>query len=272
MLRGEALLRLTLAARDGAWFITEHEVVDDALPEFADALRGALERDGRRGLVLGTPIDGAAKHIEKLIAREGEKPELLLLKSRVLSAQEMEETVNAQGQTGTDKTAVASVEVLKKAAERWPDFAPVRLALARALLYSGDGDDAITLPSKDAERAIAELNAYTRLAPYDPRPWRDLGGAYQRFVKLEDAESALEKAVELDRQYLDHHATLVNFYLLNAHPEKAKSALARMLKASSDADEIFGQFSDDEGYDPSYAKGLEPLLLAFPKELEGSVT
>ena len=40
MLRGEALLRLTLAARDGAWFITEHEVVDDALPEFADALRG----------------------------------------------------------------------------------------------------------------------------------------------------------------------------------------------------------------------------------------
>ena len=272
MLRGEALLRLTLAARDGAWFITEHEVVDDALPEFADALRGALDPDGRRGLVFGTSIDGAAKHIEKLIAREGEKPELLLLKSRVLSAQEMEEAVNAQDQTGTDKTAVASVEVLKKAVERWPDFAPVRLALARALLYSGDGDDAITLPSKDAERAIAELNAYTRLAPYDPRPWRDLGGAYQRFVKLEDAESALEKAVELDRQYLDHHATLVNFHLLNAHPEKAKSAFAQMLKASSDVDEVFGQFSDDEGYDPRYAKGLEPLLLAFPKDLEGSVT
>ena len=87
------------------------------------------------GLVFGTSIDGAAKHIEKLIAREGEKPELLLLKSRVLSAQEMEEAVNAQDQTGTDKTAVASVEVLKKAAERWPDFAPVRLALARALLF-----------------------------------------------------------------------------------------------------------------------------------------
>ncbi|HKC87022.1 MAG TPA: transglutaminase domain-containing protein, partial [Blastocatellia bacterium] len=249
LLRGETLLRLSLASRDGAWFITEHEVVDDALPEFADALQGALRPDGRRGLVFGTSIDGAAKHIEKLIAREGEKPELLLLKSRVLSAQELEGTVKAQVQTGTDKADLSpSVEVLKKAAERWPDFAPVRLALARALLYSGGGEDAIKLPSKDAERAIAELNAYARLAPYDPRPWRDLGGAYERFDKLEDAESALEKAVELDREYLDHHAALVNFHLLNDHPDKAKSAFVRMLKASSDVDEIFGQFSDDEGY------------------------
>src|SRR5262249_62256936 len=113
LLRGEALLRLTLSRRDGAWFITEHEVVDDALPEFADALQGALRPDGRRGLVFGTSIDGAAKHIAKLIAREGEKPELLLLKSRVLSAQELEGTVKAQVQTGTDKTdSSASVEVL----------------------------------------------------------------------------------------------------------------------------------------------------------------
>jgi transglutaminase-like putative cysteine protease/tetratricopeptide (TPR) repeat protein len=273
LLRGEVMLRLTLSSRDGAWFITEHEVVDDALLEFADALQGALRPDGPRGLVFGTSIEGAVKHIEKLIASEGEKPELLLLKSRVLSAQEIEETVKAQVQTGTDKTdSSPSVEVLKKTAERWPDFAPVRLALGRALLYSGGGDDAINPPSKDAERAIAELNAYARLAPYDPRPWRDLATAYERFDKLGDAESALEKAVELDREYLDHHAALVNFHLLNDHPDKAKSAFARMLKASSDVDEIFGQFSDDEGYDPDYAKAIEPLLLAFPKELEGSVT
>ncbi|MBO0724230.1 MAG: HEAT repeat domain-containing protein [Blastocatellia bacterium] len=271
LLRGEALLRLTLASRDGAWFITEHEIVDDALPEFADALQGALQPDGRRGLIFGTSIDEAAKHIEKLIAREGEKPELLLLKSRVLSAQELEGTVKAQA--GAGKTdSPASVEVLKDVAKRWPDFAPARLALARALLYSGGGEDVVNPLSKDAERAIAELNAYARLAPYDPRPWRDLAVGYEHFDKLGDAESALEKAVELDREYLDHHTALVNFHLLNDHPDKAKSAFARMLKASSDVDEIFGQFSDDEGYDPDYAKALEPLLLAFPKELEGSVT
>ncbi|MGH9755898.1 MAG: transglutaminase domain-containing protein, partial [Blastocatellia bacterium] len=300
LLRGEALLRLTLSSRDGAWFITEHEILDDALREFADALQGALQPDVRRGRVFVTSIDKAAKHIEKLIAHEGEKPELLLWKSRVLSSREFEETIKALTQTEADKTepgkavtektdagktdagkdpsnpermaaSAPSVEVLKEMAKRWPDFAPGRLALARALLYSGADEDPINQPSKDAERAIAELNAYAQLAPYDPRPWRDLGAAYQRFDKLVDAESALEKAVELDRQYLDHHATLVNFHLLNAHPDKAKSAFARMLKASSDIDEIFGQFADDEGYDPDYAKTLESLLLAFPKELEGSV-
>jgi tetratricopeptide (TPR) repeat protein len=276
LLRGEALLRLTLASRDGAWFIIEHEIVDDALPEFADALQGALKPESRRGVIFGTSVDAAAKQIERLIAGEGEKPELLLLKSRVLSAQELEGTVKAQVQTGTDNAdPPASVAVLMDVAKRWPDFAPGRLALARALLYSGDGEEAgnpLSPVSKDAERAVAELKDYARLAPYDPRPWRDLAVAYERSGKLEDAEAALEKAVELDRQYLDHHTALVNFHLLNDHPDKAKSAFAGMLKASSNVDEIFGEFSDDEGYDPDYAKALEPLLLAFPKELEGSVT
>ncbi|MGH9768664.1 MAG: transglutaminase domain-containing protein [Blastocatellia bacterium] len=312
LLRGEALLRLTLASRDGVWFITEHEIVDDALPEFADAIQGALQPASRRGVVFETSIENAAKHIEKLIAQEGEKPELLLLKSRVLSSQQIMEAAQAQnsietnkaetnkaetGKTETNKTETGkaetnktetgkdplilakpdqpasdpSVEVLKEIAKRWPDFAPARLALARELLYSGNGEDAVNPLSKDAERAIAELSAYARLAPYDPRPWRDLAVAYEQFDKLEEAESALEKAVELDREYLDHHTALVKFHLLYDKPEKAKSAFARMLKASSDADEIFGQFAEEEEYDPDYAKALEALLLAFPKELEGSV-
>jgi transglutaminase-like putative cysteine protease/tetratricopeptide (TPR) repeat protein len=300
LLRGEALLRFTLARRNGAWFITEHEIVDDALPEFADAIQGALQPGSRRGLVFETSIENAARHIEKLIAQEGEKPELLLLKSRVLSSQEIEEAAKTQGESETNKTEPSkdeagkdpskpakpaksaepakpdqpasdpSVEVLKEIAKRWPDFAPARLALARELLYSDSGEDAVNPLSKDAERAIAELHAYARLAPYDPRPWRDLAFAYEQFEKLEDAESALEKAVELDREYLDHHAALVNLHLTYDNPEKAKPAFARMLKVSSDVDEIFGQFVDEEGYDPDYAKSLENLLLAFPKQLEGS--
>ncbi|HKQ74285.1 MAG TPA: transglutaminase domain-containing protein [Blastocatellia bacterium] len=292
LLRGDVLLRLTLVSRDGAWFITEHEIVDDALPEFADALQGALQPAGRRGLVFETSIESAAKHIEKMIAREGEKPELLLLKSRVLSSQKIEDALKALEQTEINKTDPAkgnkpdtgktdagkdqqasdpSVEVLKEIAKRWPDFAPARLALARELFSSDSGEDAVTPLSKDAERAIAELNAYARLAPYDPRPWRDLATAYEQFDKLEDAESALEKAIALDLEHLDHHTALVNFHLLHEHPDKAKTAFARMLKANKDVDEIFGEFSDEEGYDPDYAKSLESLLLAFPKEMEGSV-
>ncbi|MGE0130138.1 MAG: transglutaminase domain-containing protein [Blastocatellales bacterium] len=291
LLRGEAMLRFTLARRDGAWFITEHEIVDDALPEFADAIQGALQPAGRRGVVFETSIENAARHIEKLLAQEGGKPELLLLKSRVISSQEIEEAVKTLSEPETNKAesnkaepgknsselakpdqpaSDPSVEVLKELAKRWPDFAPGRLALARELLYSGSGEDAVNPLSKDAERAIAELHAYARLAPYDPRPWRDLAFAYEQFDKLEDAESALEKAVEIDREYLDHHTALVNFHLNYDKPEKAKPAFARMLNASSDVDEIFGEFVDEEGYDPDYAKALENMLLAFPKELDGS--
>jgi transglutaminase-like putative cysteine protease/tetratricopeptide (TPR) repeat protein len=282
VMRGEALLRLTLASRDGAWFITEHEIVDDALPEFADALRGALQPDARRGLIFETSIEAAARHIEKLIAREGEKPDLLLLKSRILSSQQAEEAMKAlaqpeakpeanKDQTKPDKaTTDVAVEVLKTIAARWPDFAPSHLALARELLYSGNGEDAVNPLSKDAERAIAELHRYALLAPYDPRPWRDLAFAYEQFDKLDDAESALRKAIELDREYLDHHSALVNLHLRYDQGEKARAAFAEMLKAAPDADEAFAQLVEEDGFDPDYAKLLEQLLLAFPKELSSS--
>jgi transglutaminase-like putative cysteine protease/Tfp pilus assembly protein PilF len=300
VLRGEVLLHFQLVARDGAWFITEHEIVDDALPEFADALQGALQPAGRRGVVFETSIENAASYLEKLIAKEGAKPELLLLKSRVLSSQRLDEATQVaeqlanktevgkvesnKAEAGRNSSSSApsapsdqsnadpSIEVLKELVTRWPDFAPGRLALARELLYSGgDGQDAVNPLSKDAERAIIELQSYARLAPYDPRPWRDLAFAYEQFEKPGDAEAALEKAIKLDREYLDHHTALVSFHLRNDAPDKAKSAFAQMLKIASDTDELFGQFIEEDGYDPDYAKALESLLLAFPKELEGSV-
>ncbi len=277
-LRGEALLRFTLASRDGAWFIIEHEIVDDALPEFADALSGALQPESRRGLIFDTSIENAARHLEKLIAKEGERPELLLLKSRILSSQQIEEAAKAQDQPEANKKQARSnqpapdpsAEVLKNLTARWPDFAPGRLALARELLYSGSGEDAVNPLSKDAERAIPELYAYAQLAPYDPRPWRDLAYAFEELEKPEDAESALRKAVELDREYLEHHSALLGLHLRYDRPEKARPILAEMLKVAPDPDEAFMQMVDEEGFDPDYAKSLEQLLLAFPKELSGS--
>ena len=91
LLRGETMLRLTAAQRDGAWFIVEHEIVDDAMPEFADAINGALRPDARRGRVYEIAFDAALAHLDRLIAAEGEKPELLLLKAHVLSQQQDEE-------------------------------------------------------------------------------------------------------------------------------------------------------------------------------------
>src|SRR5262249_51722704 len=110
VLRGEALLRFNLVARDGAWFITEHEIVDDALPEFADAIQGALQPTARRGLVFEYSIENAANHIEQMIAKEGGKPELLLLKSRVLSSKRLEEATQAPDQPESDKTGKPAID------------------------------------------------------------------------------------------------------------------------------------------------------------------
>ncbi|MBO0801289.1 MAG: transglutaminase domain-containing protein, partial [Blastocatellia bacterium] len=280
LLRGDELSRLTLARRDGAWFITEQELLDEALPEFADALLGALEPAGRRRLASEGAFDTAMNDLEKLIAREGEKPELLLLKARVLENRESREIIETYTKkkdeaAGKDKetekdkdrdkaASVASLDVYKEVARRWPDFAPGRRALASRLLpliFETDANQEKPV-KKDVGPLLAELQAYARLVSYDPRPWRDMALVHEKFGKLEDATADLEKAIELDRENLEIYKDLIDFQLNHGQPEKAKSSLTRMLKVSADADKVFGIFRDSEdGYEPKYAASLENLLV-----------
>lgn len=290
VLRGDALLRLTLMQRDGAWFITEHEVVDDTLPEFADALGGALQPESRRGRIYEISFDGAIKHLDRLIAAEGEKPELLLLKARVLDSQQDDEDLSQalkETEQKAEKNAAKSgapvpqvaqanspttdqaVDLMKRITTRWPDFAPAHLLLGRELLYTV-ADDALAPLSKNNEQAIAALRRYAQLVPDDPRPWRDLAQAFEQTEKFEDAEKAYRAAIERDRNYLDHHAMLINFLLDREDLEKAKSAFAQMLKIAPDQDEVFAYLNDEEGFDPDAAKIREEMLQAFPREVSSS--
>jgi len=290
LLRGEALLRLTLVQRDGAWFIVEHEIVDDALPEFADALNGALRPAARRGRIYEVSFDAALAHLNRLIAMEGEKPDLLLLKARVFSQQQNEEETarllaDAEEKKDklsepappkppdrsqqTDAAADRAVALLKQIATRWPDFAPAQLALGRELLRSTT-DDAITPLSKDTAQAIAALRRYAGLVPEDPRPWRDLATAYEQSEQFDEAEKAYRAAIQRDGTYLEHHAMLVNLLLDREELEKAKVAFRQMLKASSNADEVFEYLNDEEGFDADAARVREQMLYAFPKEVAAS--
>ncbi len=290
VLRGDALLRLTLAERDGAWFITEHENPDDALPEFADALNGALQPEAKRGSVYSLTFEPALKHLDRLIAAEGEKPELLLLKAKVLSLQQsqarIEKLIGESKEVGPEKpaptsqekpvtpTADAAVELMKRIVARWPEFAPGHLALGRELLNNGDTEDSLSPVSKDTEQAIASLRRYAKLVPDDPRPWRDLGQAFEQIEQFDETEKAYRAAIERDRTYLDHHAVLVNFLLDQKALDKAKTAFAAMLKVASDPDEAFEYLNGDEEdpFDADTAKLREELLLAFPKEVAASKT
>ena len=278
VLRGESLFRITLTPRDGAWFITEHESLDDAHADFADALTGALSPESRRGRVYEVSLDGAMRHLERIIAAEGEKPELLLLKSRILLSQRNDALLNAALNQSEEKTkeknedATAQplqnkyVELLKQIASRWPDFAPGQLALGRELISSLD-EGALSVLSQDTESGIAALKAYAQLVPDDPRAWRELAQAYEHLEKIAEAETAYRTAIRHDGSYLDHHAALVNFLLNREELEKAKAAFAQMLKAATDADEVFEYLDDEEGFDADSAKIREELLKAFPKEV-----
>jgi tetratricopeptide (TPR) repeat protein len=290
VLRDLELIRFSLMSRGGVWFVTEHEVVDDALPEFSDAIQGALQPGAGRGRAYELPTESALKYLDGLIAKEGESPQLLLLKYRVLISQKVEEDTarstealrialtgrtqapwsRAKERREVEPEDDRAHELLLKINSRWPDFTPGALALAFDLLYNGNDDAILSTVSKDAERAIAPLEHYIELVPYDPRPWRDLAHAYALLEKNDEAERAFRAAIERDPTYLDHYATLVGFHLLCEELEKAKASFSEMLRAAEHPDEAFEWLLDDEGFDPDYAKMLEDLLLAFPKELEGS--
>lgn len=292
LLRGEVMLRLTLSRRDGAWFIVEHEIVDDALAEFADALNGALNPAARRGVIFETSLDAAMKQVERLIAAEGEKPELLLLKVRVLDSQqnyemldkalkevkEKEKEPAQPSQPGaappapTNPPVDRALELLKEITKRWPNFALAQLALGRELLAPFE-EDALSPLSQDAEQGIAALQQYAQLVPDDPRVWRELAQTYEQLEKPVEAEAAHRAAIERDRSYLDHHAALVNFLLDQEEPAKAKTAFSQMLKVAAEQDaidEAFEYLNEEEGFDPDSAKLREDLLLAFPKEVAAS--
>jgi tetratricopeptide (TPR) repeat protein len=290
VLRDLDLIRFTLAMRNGLWFVTEHEVVDDALPEFSDTIQGALQPGTARGHAYQLPTESALKYLDGLIAAQGESPQLLLLKYRVLISRKVEEDTARSAEalrialTGRTQGNVSRTrdrrggeldddrahELLLKINSRWPEFAPGALALAFDLLYYGNDDAILSTVSKNAERTIAPLEHYIELVPYDPRPWRDLAHAYALLDKNDEAERAFRAAIERDPTYLDHYATLVGFHLLCDEIEKAKASFSQMLGASPSPDEAFEWFLDDEGFDPDYAVLLENLLLSFPKELEGS--
>jgi tetratricopeptide (TPR) repeat protein len=279
VLRELDMRRIRLALRSGAWFITEHEVVDDALPEFADAIQGALNPGTGRGQVYGMPDESAQKYLDNLIARKGESPELLLLKYRVLVSRHLDEANAKQGKNPGlaavkpkegESREDRGLKILEEITRRWPDFAPGHLALAIDLLYAGNDDSSINGMSKDTERAVEPLKRYIELVSYDPRPWRDLANAYELLEKPDEAEAAHLSAIERDPAFLDHRAMLIDFYLGYDQIEKAIESFAQILKLAGDADEAFESLDIEEGFDPDYASALEELLLAYQKELETS--
>jgi transglutaminase-like putative cysteine protease/tetratricopeptide (TPR) repeat protein len=273
VLRGDDLLRVDLSARDGAWFITEIEDTDYAVPMFADALGAALHPGTSRLQTLSFKPERAIKQLAQIASAEGESPQLLLLKALALrrkqSAAALEATVAAgDKEKAKEKSPPKESEansLLKQIIARWPDFAAAHYTLGVDLLFYAE----------EPEKAIAPLRREAELMPLDPRPWTRMGEAFEQLKKPAEAESAYREAAARDRDNYESQTTLTALYFKQSQAEKARDSLAQAFKLTTETDAVFDSLSCDVlGIDVENDKAghrrLEELLQGFPKELAGS--
>ena len=267
-LRGDDLLRISLAARDGAWYITDIEDLDYGVPVIKDALRAAPQEVVSRLQVLSFSSERALKQVDQWIAAEGESERLLFLKALVLRNKQFAESLEAAREDRKEKSQPApgaAAALLKQITTRWPDFAPAHYALGVQLLSYDE----------EPEKAIAPLQRYAQLMPLDPRPWANLGEAFEKLKRYGEAEAAYREAAARDRDNFERQLALAAFYFKQHQPLKAKESLAQTLRLAPDADAAFYSLTcealdiaaegDKEGH-----RRLEELLLSFPKEVGGS--
>lgn len=271
VLRGDDLLRVDLALRDGGWFITEIEDTDYGIPVFADALRSAL-RPGTSSLqTLFLTPDNALKQLARIAKTEGESPQLLLMKAMALRRKQYDEWLkraDTEGDKEKEKRPSQESEaaiLLRQITTRWPDFAPAQYALAIQLLSYDE----------EPEKAIEPLRRFASMMPLDPRPWTRMGEAFEQLRRFGEAEVAYREAAARDRDNYESRITLAAFYFKQAQAAKAADSLAQALKLAPDADSAFDSLTCDllgidvEGDREGHSR-LEELLLAFRKELAQS--
>jgi transglutaminase-like putative cysteine protease/Flp pilus assembly protein TadD len=273
VMRDDDLLRIDLAERDGAWFITEVEDTDYTIPIFADALRAALHPGTSRLQTLSFKPERAVKQLDQLAATEGESAPLLLMKALALSRKQYaasladsrtDEEKEKEKQKSPPKESEA-VALLRQIVARWPDFAAAHYSLGSHLLYSDE----------QAEQAIIPFRKAAELVPLNPRPWTRLGQAFEQLKRFSEAEAAYREAASRDRENYEGQTALAAFYFKQSQDAKARESLAQALKITSDMDAVFDSIScealgiDVDKDKPGHAR-LEELLLIFPRELAGS--
>ncbi|MFN7946955.1 MAG: transglutaminase domain-containing protein [Blastocatellia bacterium] len=278
---GQGLLRFTMVARNGAWYVTEIENVDEATRILSEPLRGTLNPETDRARIENLAPEQALPQLEELIKKEGESAPLLLLKSRLLHTKQITEMLLARtsaetenkNQTDQKETPSKAVQadsesttLLKQITTRFPDFAPAWYALAAN--YPAWQDD--------REKAIEPLQRYVRLMPSDPRPWQTLAAVFDHQNRLAEAESAFREAIARDRENHERYVTLAAFHFDHQQTAKARAVLTEALGISSSADLVFDDFGSqvrlfsEEKPDKERSRRLEELLTGFPKELSGS--
>lgn len=234
VLRSHSLVRIALAKRDDGWFVTEVEDMDSGIPLFGGAFNNALHRGiPLERLASANPIE-SLKEIDQVIAAHGESPELLLLQSQ----QAAQADLSAGGKEEKPASAPAlpnSDDILRKIVAKWPGFAPAYRELARALASD----------ESSADEAIALFEKYTTLVPFDPRPWEELGAAYEEKKRLDDAEKALRQFVQLDPENPASSIKLASFLAARGKDQDASKSVAAAFERGGHVNEALDSLEEE---------------------------
>lgn len=85
---------------------------------------------------------------------------------------------------------------------------------------------------ENIEGSVRVLEDVVRLSPNDYRWWIELGRAYEQAEKPEDAERALQRAVDLAPAYTFPHWQIGNFYLRQDRSDEAFAQLTKTTEKS----------------------------------------
>lgn len=270
VLRGYELVRVRMVARAAAWFVVEVEDLDRDIPLLADALQDALKPGTGRATLLKIPEQvphaQALKRVEALLAAQGGRPALLLLKALLVGRKQYDDAEARVQEEDYDepvkfKGLNRGWELLRRIHVRWPDYAPA--------LYAYATEDFVQEPQRP--KVVAALKRYTQLRPLDPRGWYWLGHEQTRLGQLDKAENAWREAVRLAPADDWCVEGLFKFYLDHNQLPKLLDTLRAAARERVETDSLYYQLLNAIGlWQEEELRKLEAFLQEIKESLAKS--
>ena len=149
----------------------------------------------------------------------------------------------------TGPTQANAMEIARAAVELAPRDPRPRSLLAAKMKENFD--------PASIDDSVRTLEDAVRLSPYDFRWWIELGRAYEQAERSEEAERALQRAVDLAPAYTFPHWQIGNFYL---RQDRSDEAFAQLTKTTEKSivyrEQVFSLAWDYFDKDPSKVEQL----------------
>lgn len=260
----DAVVRLDLLRRNGAWFLTEVTHLDLDFSIVSETLAPAFEiiQATRAGQKPSAML--ASDFVRGLMLLQQKPAKTIELADRALQVEPDSlrfRHLKALALINAEKTEEAT-KLLAQLAEGKPAYAPAVRRLARLRSYSED---------KEIQKLTVGLfELYTTLEPFDPRGYLDLGDIYENEGELAAAEKAFRKAIEIFRADNRAHVKLLDLLLSQKRFADLSAALDAGVASETDEKDLFGALMENQWYADDL-ESAEALARIQPARMKRSV-